>query len=229
MSTRSWRKPFAVWMALAVLCLCPGGAVAQSISFPSGGSVLPSGAPFTVLWNIPGPGRMHITLEYVGSTALTLATNLPNSGQAQVSLPATVECPKYAYLRIVRYDQSPSQPLISVSTSGIQFTCPIAVTKHVVNTTGRRVSGAFRMRVQCEPGSQTFVDIAAPNQGSFTRKVHVPPNSTVCTIQETGMALPPAGCSWQTTYPGGQQRPPGGSVTVVNTLQCGPVSPPPPR
>ena len=100
----------------------------------------------------------------------------------------------------------------------------------MVNTTGRPASGTFRMRVQCEPGSQTFADIVGSAQGSFTRKIHVPAGSTVCTVQETGMPQPPRGCNWLTTYPGGQQRAPGApAVVVVNTLQCGPVTPPGPR
>jgi hypothetical protein len=86
------------------------------------------------------------------------------------------------------------------------------------------------MRVQCEPGSETFAEIAGTGRGAFTRQVHVSPGSTVCTVEETGMPLPQRGCTWLTTYPGGQQRAPGSApVIVVNTLQCGSVSQPTPQ
>lgn len=226
-------------LALAVAALS-GAAVAQNpvtiVTAPSGG-MMPSGAPFTVQWTSPGQGTIHIELVAVGSTnpLAILASSLANNGQAQVSLPANIECdPQQFYkLRVTRY-YSTNNNYYHYNITGegppFKFTCPISITKQVVNTTGRPVGGTFRMRVQCEPGSQTIANILASGQGAFTRKVHVPPGSTVCTVQETGMPMPPMGCKWLTTYPGGQQRQPGGApVVVVNTLQCGPVSPPPPR
>jgi len=164
-----------------------------------------------------------------------LASGITNSGQAQVSLPATVECdPQQFYkLRVTRYYSTNNNYYhwnITGESALFKFTCPVTITKQVVNTTGRPSSGTFRMRVQCEPGSQTFANIVASGPGSFTRKVHVPAGSSVCTVQETGMPMPAMGCKWLTTYPGGQQRQPGGpAVIVVNTLQCGPVTPPNPR
>lgn len=259
-SLKAARRLFALWTVLAILCLLPGVASAQSggaagsgpsrskmasgataaqsrstvVTAPSGG-MMPSGAPFTVQWNSPGQGEIYISLIGDG-VETTMADNLANTGQAQVSLPGSVACnPQTLYkVWVARYypDQYNSQNywVFGAVSAPFRFTCPVTVTKQVVNTTGRRVPGSFRMRVQCEPGSQTFVDIAAPGSGSYSRKVHVPAGSTVCTVEETGMPLPPMGCSWLTTYPGGQQRPPGGApVVVVNTLQCAAVSPPTPR
>jgi hypothetical protein len=161
-----------------------------------------------------------------------IASVSPNAGQYTFTLPDSFACDPLANYRI-RLVQTTTGGTTYASDSGaFTLTCPVSltITKQVVNTTGRPASGTFRMRIQCEPGSQTFADIAGSGQGAFTRKVNVPPGSTVCTVQETGMPLPPRGCTWLTTYPGGQQRAPGGPpVVVVNTLQCGPVSPPGPR
>lgn len=133
-------------------------------------------------------------------------------------------------MRVTRYYSTNSNYYhynITGESAPFRFTCPVTVTKQVVNTTGRPVGGTFRMRVQCEPGSQTIGNILASGQGTFTRKIHVPAGSTVCTVQETGMPMAPMGCKWLTAYPGGQQRQPGGPpVIVVNTLQCGPITSP---
>lgn len=239
--TTSPIRPFAVWAALAVLGLFPGAAAAQNpvttVTAPSGG-MMASGAPFTVQWSSPGQGTINIELVAVGSVnpLANLASSLPNNGQAQVSLPAAVQCdPQQFYkIRVTRYYSTNNNYYhwnITGESPPFKFTCPITVIKQVVNTTGRPSSGSiFRIRVQCEPGSQTFADIAGSGQGSFTRKVHVPPGSTVCTVQETTTFMTPAGCAWLTTYPGGQQRTPGGQpVTIVNTLQCSPLTKPGPR
>lgn len=208
-----------------------------TVTAPAGG-MMASGAPFTVQWTSPGQGTIHIELVLANAVnpVATLATGLANTGQTQVSLPATVECnPQQFYkVRVTRFYTTNNGYYgynITGESPPFKFTCPITVIKQVVNTTGRPSSGAvFRIRVQCEPGSQTMVDIQASGSGPFTRKVHVPPNSTWCTVQEISTSMTPASCTWLTTYPGGQQRTPGGPpVTIVNTLQCSPLTNPGPR
>lgn len=224
-------------LALAVVALS-GAAVAQNpvttVTAPSGG-MMPSGAPFTVQWTSPGQGTIYIGLVPANAVnaIATLASGIANTGQTQVSLPATVVCdPQQFYkLRVTRYYSTNDNYYhwnIAGESVPFKFTCPITVIKQVVNTTGRHVFGSvFRVRVQCEPGSQTFGNIQASGTGSFTQKVHVPPNSTWCTVQEVATPSLAVGCAWLTTYPGGQQTTPGGSpVTIVNTLQCGPISRP---
>lgn len=239
--TTSPNRLFMVLVACAALGLSLA-AHAQStpvttVTAPAGG-MMASGAPFTVQWTSPGQGTIYI--ELVPANAVNpianLASGIANTGQAQVSLPATVECdPQQFYkLRVTRYYSTNNNYYhwnITGESPPFKFTCPITVIKQVVNTTGRQSSGSlFRIRVQCEPGSQTLVNIQASGGGPFTRKVHVPPNSTWCTVQETSTSMTPAGCAWLTTYPGGQQRTPGGQpVTIVNTLQCSPLTKPGPR
>lgn len=237
--TTSPYRPFMVLVACAALGLSLA-AHAQTtpvttVTAPAGG-MMASGAPFTVQWTSPGQGTIYI--ELVPASAVNpianLASGIANTGQTQVSLPATVECdPQQFYkLRVTRYYSTNNNYYhynITGESAQFKFTCPITVIKQVVNTTGRHVFGSvFRVRVECEPGSQTFGNIQAPGPGSFTQKVHVSPNSTWCTVQEVSAPSPAVGCAWQTTYPGGQQRAPGGApVTIVNTLQCGPLPPPP--
>lgn len=207
-------------------------AATMTISAPAGG-VVASGSPFYVQWvSTPGPGTMRIDLTS-SSHDYYLANGVPNTGQALVSFPANAVCNPQEVFRMRVLRQVPIANGTSYPDQGygppFTFACPVTVIKQVVNTTGRRVLGsAFRVRVQCEPGSQTFGNIQAPSTGSFTQKVHVPPGSTWCTVQEVSMPSPAVGCAWLTTYPGGQQTTPGGApVTIVNTLQCGPLPPPP--
>jgi hypothetical protein len=194
---------------------------------PTQGAVLGVASPISVTWTGGSSTPITVGLYKMGSGGAGIGYSLPNSGQYTFTWPDWIGCDPQASYRVGVYQNaSPSE----VHSGIFKVTCPLTITKQVVNTTGRPASGTFRMRVQCEPGSQTFADIAGSGQGAFTRKVNVPAGSTVCTVQETGMPLPPRGCGWLTTYPGGQQRAPGGpAVVVVNTLQCGPVSPPGPR
>lgn len=198
---------------------------------PQGGAVLAAASPITVTWTTAVAGPVSVRVRN-GNQEVWIASVAPNAGQYTFTLPDSFACDPLANYRIRLVQAVPGGTNYASDSGAFKLTCPVtvAVTKQVVNTTGRPSSGTFRMRVQCEPGSQTFADIAGSGQGSFTRKVHVPPGSTVCTVQETGMPVPPMGCTWLTTYPGGQQRAPGGpAVVVVNTLQCGPISPPTPR
>lgn len=201
-----------------------------AVTSPNGGDVLAAASPITVTWTSVLPSSVTVSFIKVGWGGGGVGYGVPNTGQYTFTLSNSFSCDPQANYYI-QLDQHVSGNTIARGNSGtFKLACPVTVTKTVANTTGRRVAGAFRMRVQCEPGSQTFADIAAPGPGSYTRKVQVPPNSTVCTVQEIGMPLPPIGCTWLTTYPGGQQRAPGGSpVIVVNTLQCGPSSPGGPR
>lgn len=197
------------------------------VTAPTQGAVLGVASPISVTWTGGSSTPITVGLYKMGSGGAGIGYSLPNSGQYTFTWPDWIGCDPQASYRVGVYQNaSPSE----VHSGIFKITCPLTITKQVVNTTGRPASGTFRMRVQCEPGSQTFADIAGSGQGAFTRKVNVPAGSTVCTVQETGMPLPPRGCGWLTTYPGGQQRAPGGpAVVVVNTLQCGPVSPPGPR
>ena len=204
-------------------------AATMTISAPAGG-VVASGAPFYVQWvSTPGPGTMRVNLVS-SSHQYNLANDVPNTGQALVFFPATAVCDPQEIFQINALRMVPIQNGMSYPDQGygpqFKFACPITVTKQVINSTGRPVFGSVvQVRVQCEPGSQTFGNIQASGAGSFTQKIQVPPNSTWCTVQEVSAPSPAVGCAWLTTYPGGQQRIPGGlPVTVVNTLQCGPIT-----
>lgn len=196
---------------------------------PNDGDVLAAASPITVNWTTGAAGAVGVYVR-TGSQQSWIASVPPGPGQYTFTLPDTFVCDPLATYRIRVTQTAYGGGTYTESDSGaFTLICPttVSVTKQVVNTTSRRAPGPFRMRVQCEPGSQTFADVSAPGPGSYTRKVHVPQGSTTCTVQEVGMPLPPAGCRWLTTYPGGQQRQPGGPpVTVVNTLQCGPITPP---
>lgn len=197
------------------------------VTAPTDGVVLAATSPITVTWTSDRLGPISVNIVTGNNVqTLNIAPSVPHTGQYTFTLPDAFICDPQASYRLLLWQTVSGAGVYGSYSGTFKLTCPITVTKQVVNTTGRRVPGAFRMRVQCEPGSQTFADITAPGPGSYSRKVRVPSNSTVCTVQEIGMPLPPIGCTWLTTYPGGQQRPPGGSVTVVNTLQCEPVSPP---
>lgn len=237
--TISSQRPVRARAALAALGLLlallgperPVWASTDSIvvTMPTEGAVLSAAAPITVNWtSAPNGGPVGVKLQTPGlPTGFFITGNVPNTGQYTFTLPDSFPCDPQADYQVRVWRSLSGYAGVSGS---FRIVCPLLITKQVVNTTGRPASGTFRMRVQCEPGSQTFADIAGSGQGSFTRKVHVPPGSTVCTVQETGMPLPPRGCNWLTTYPGGQQRAPGGpAVVVVNTLQCGPATPPGPR
>lgn len=232
-------RPFEAHTALGVLVFLlavlgperPAWARTDPIvvTAPTQGAVLGVASPITVTWT--GGSSDPITLSLVlTAPAGTIAYSLPNSGQYTFSWPDWIGCDPNVLLRLRLYQGTGANNYNQADSGSFKLACPITITKQVVNTTGRYVAGKFRMRVQCEPGSQTFADIAGSGQGSFTRKVNVPAGSMVCTVQETGMPLPPRGCKWLTTYPGGQQRAPGGpAVVVVNTLQYGPDTPPGPR
>ena len=91
--------------------------------------------------------------------------------------------------------------------------------KQVVNTTGLPAAGiVFRMRLQCDPAWQIIFNMSAP--GSLQRTLPVPNGSVVCTVAEIQAPRPSPLCEWLTTYPGGQQSPPGGTLTVRNELRC---------
>lgn len=194
----------------------------------------PGSATLVVNWTLaPGaagiPGATKIKLM-TGTQTYWLADGYFNSGQRAVQFPANLVCdPQADYrIRVTRYASDGSNIDDGITTP-FKFSCPVAVIKQVVNTTGRTtLNSLFRVRIQCEPGSQAFVDMRAPN--ALRRVVHVPVGSTWCTVQEMPTPSSVAGCAWQTTYPGGQQRVPGGPpVTIVNTLQCGPITVPDPR
>ena len=194
----------------------------------------PGSALLVVNWTLaPGASNINGATKIklmTGSQVYWLADGYFNSGQRAVQFPANLACdPQADYrIRVTRYHSDGSNIDDGITTP-FKFSCPIVVVKQVVNTTGRAtLNSPFRVRIQCEPGSQAFVDMQAPS--TLRRVVHVPVGSTWCTVQEMPTSSSAAGCAWRTTYPGGQQRTPGGPpVTIVNTLQCGPVTAPDPR
>ena len=214
--------------AMALLLVVPAPpAHAMSIPTPAGG-VLPSNVPFTVQWvSTPGPGQIEIRLESTTHT-YGLAFGVSNTGVASVSLPASAVCnPSEVFrIRVLRYvpvsggitypDQGYGTPF---TFACIAPTPPITVIKQVVNNTGQSALGAvFGMRLQCEPAWQTTFNLSAP--GNLQKSVSVPNGSIVCTVAEVQAQTPSPLCRWVTTYPGGQQSAPGGTLIVRNELSC---------
>lgn len=229
--TTSMIRPFAVQTAVAVLAtlLIALALPAQAMSIPApAGGVLPSNAPFVVQWvSTPGPGQIEIRLESSAHT-YHLASGVANTGQASVSFPTSAVCNSQEVFRIRVLRYVPVSNGISYPDQGygapFKFACiaptpPITVIKQVINTTGRPAAGiVFRMRLQCDPAWQTIFNMSAP--GSLQRTVPVPNGSVVCTVAEIQAPRPSPLCEWLTTYPGGQQSPPGGTLVVRNELRC---------
>lgn len=206
-----------------------------TVTGPPAGAVIPANSPITVAWTSNHPQAKPVHVALLGPTSgFTVGTfSGSNTGQHTFTLPDTFACdPQANYrFRAEQAYQSGGSYSISGSSSYFKLACPITFIKQVVNTTGRPLlNSEFRVRVQCEPGSQTIVSISAFG-APRRRVVQVPPGSTWCTVQELPpTTVPSPNCSWLTTYPSGQQRVPGGPpVTIVNTLQCGPASPGGPR
>ena len=202
-------------------------AKAMTIPVPAGGA-LPSNVPFVVQWvSTPGPGQIEIRLES-SAHSFHLASGLANTGQTSVSRPTSAVCnPQEVFrIRVLRYVAVSNG--ISYADQGygapFTFTCitptpPITVIKQIVNATGRPTSGlVFRMRLQCDPAWQTIFNLSGP--GNLQRSVPVPQGSVVCTVAELSAQSPSPLCKWLTTYPVGQQSPPGGTLVVVNELRC---------
>lgn len=229
--TTTLTRPFAAQTAAAVLAILLIAfalpASAMSIPAPTGG-VLPSNAPFVVQWvSTPGPGQIEIRLESSSHTYY-LASGVANTGQASVSFPTSAVCNSQEVFRVRVLRYVPVSNGISYPDQGygapFKFACiaptpPITVIKQIINTTGRPAAGiVFRMRLQCDPAWQTIFNMSAP--GSLQRTVPVPNGSVVCTVAEIQAPRPSPLCEWLTTYPGGQQSPPGGTLTVRNELRC---------
>ena len=209
-------------------------ARAMAISAPAGGT-LPSNAPFVVQWvSTPGPGQIEIRLES-NSRTFNLASGVANTGQTSVSFPTSAVCnPQEVFrIRVLRY--VPVSNGITYPDQGygapFKFVCvaptpPITVIKQIVNTTGVPAAGiVFQMRLQCDPAWQTMFNLSGP--GNLQRDVAVPYGSVVCTVAEISAPRPAPLCQWLTTYPVGQQSPPGGTLIVVNELRCqGPLGGP---
>lgn len=229
--TTSLKRSFAVQAGGGVLAplllalAAPAGAM--TIPAPAGG-VLPSNAPFGVQWvSTPGPGQIEIRLESTSHTYV-LASGVANTGQASVAFPTTAVCNPQEVFRIKVLRYVPVSNGITYPDQGygayFKFACvaptpPITVIKQIVNTTGRPVFGlVFRMRLQCDPAWQTFFNLNGP--GNLQRAVQVPAGSVVCTVAEVQAPRPSPLCEWSTTYPGGQQSPPGGTLIVRNELRC---------
>lgn len=218
----------ATGAALALLTVAIAlQARAMTISAPAGGT-LPSNAPFVVQWvSTPGPGQIEIRLESSSRTFI-LAPSVANTGQASVAFPTTAACnPQEIFrIRVLRY--VPVSNGITYPDQGygapFKFACvaptpPITVIKQIVNTTGRPILGiVFTMRLQCDPAWQTIFNLSAP--GNLQRVVPVPYGSVVCTVAELSAPRPSPLCEWLTSYPVGQQSPPGGTLIVVNELRC---------
>lgn len=101
----------------------------------------------------------------------------------------------------------------------------LSVVKRIVNTTGFPTPNvAFKVQVDCRPsGPQSTVSLAPPN--GLSQVLAVPAGSQ-CTISESDPPAPPKPCAWATSSsPPGQSGGPGATLTVVNTLVCGPRSP----
>ena len=202
-------------------------AHAMSIPAPAGG-VLPSNVPFAVQWvSTLGPGQIEIRLESSTHT-YGLASGVGNTGLASVSFPASAVCNAQEVFRIRVLRYVPISGGISYPDQGygapFTFACvaptpPITVIKQVVNNTGRPAFGiVFRMRLQCDPAWQTTFNMSAPD--NLQQSVPVPHGSVVCTVAEIQAPRPSPLCEWLTTYPGGQQSPPGGTLIVRNELRC---------
>lgn len=202
----------------------------MAVSTPAGGT-LPSNTPFVVQWvSTPGPGQIEIRLESNART-FSLASNLANTGQASVAFPPSAACnPQEVFrIRVLRYVPAPNGVNgVTYPDQGygapFKFACvaptpPIRVIKQIVNTTGRPSTGiVFRMRLQCDPAWQTIFNLSGP--GNLQRDVVVPSGSVVCTVAEISAPRPSPLCAWSTTYPVGQQSPPGGTLIVINELRC---------
>lgn len=212
----------AIWVAVFVM---PAGAM--TIPAPAGGA-LPSNAPFIVQWvSTPGPGQIEIRLESSSHT-YGLASGVANTGQTSVSLPTSAVCNSQEVfrIRVLRYvpvsngivypDQGYGAPFKFIC---IAPTPPVTVIKQIINTTGLPTTGiVFKMRLQCDPAWQTFFNLSEP--GNLQRAVPVPNGTVVCTVAEISAPRPSPLCQWMTSYPGGQQTPPGGTLIVINELKC---------
>lgn len=232
------KRASAIQVACAVLALLVVAvalrASAMTISAPAGGT-LPSNAPFVVQWvSTPGPGQIEIRLES-NSHTFGLASGVANTGQTSVSFPTSAVCNSQEVFRIRVLRYVPISNGISYLDQGygapFKFVCvaptpPIKVIKQVINTTGVPAAGiVFRMRLQCDPAWQTIFNLSGP--GNLQRDVAVPYGSVVCTVAEIAAPRPTPLCEWLTTYPAGQQSPPGGTLIVVNELRCqGPLGGP---
>ena len=112
---------------------------------PQGGAVLAAASPITVTWTTAVAGPVSVRVRN-GNQEVWIASVSPNAGQNTFTLPDSFACDPLANYRIRLVQAVPGGTNYASDSGAFKLTCPVtvAVTKQVVNTTGRPSSGTFR-------------------------------------------------------------------------------------
>lgn len=135
-----------------------------------------------------------------------LAVNIPNNGQASVSLPNSLACdPAHTY-KITVIAKINSTTWMTKDSAHFKLSCEggtVKVVKTVINDSGGPIANAtFAVDVNCGPNGPN-ITLALSNANNFQDSVMYIPLGRQCTITEQAPKAPPR-CHWATTYPQGK-------------------------